>query len=95
MVEIKLDTEKIRSCGNMLIELSNELNEAINCFFNRICDMPTITGEWISDSAVEYSRIAKLDKVQYITLKNELMNEGKFLVSQAEIIEQEIASLKR
>ncbi len=95
MTKIEWDTNKMRSCGEELVNLGNELNEAINCLFDRICGMPISTGEWIGKSAMEYSRLAKLDKTQYTTLKDELLNTGQFLISQANLIEGEITSLKR
>ena len=93
-MKIDLDTNRIRECGQDIIRLTNELNELIHGLFDRICNMPEVAQEWVGVSANEYARIAKIDKIQYLTLKDELCQEGKFLVEQADVIEQELQQLR-
>ena len=95
MAEITVNTADMRERGKMISDLTNELRVRIDSFFDRLEKVPTVTKEWTGPAALRYSELAKNDKNEYVTFKDELMSEGMFLVSQADAIEQEINSLRR
>lgn len=94
MTQINIDTTKIRECGTEIIELSKEMNEIITTMFNRISNMNSITGEWIGASATSFIEEAKIDKIQYLNIKSNIYNYGKFLLDYADTMEQKINEVK-
>lgn len=93
MTQINIDTTKIRECGTEIIELSKEMNEIITIMFNRISNITT-TGEWIGVSAASFIEEAKIDKIQYLNIKNNIYSYGKFLLDYADTMEQKINEVK-
>lgn len=88
MASLDIDTRKIREAGMSIMNLSNELGANINDLFDRLVKIPTVSFEWVGNSALEFSRIANAEKIDYINLKNNLYNYGKFLVDTAEDMER-------
>lgn len=87
MANLYVDTIKLKESGNEIIKLSNEFNSNVNDLFDRLVKIPTVSLEWVGESALEFSRIANVEKIDYINLKNNLYNYGKFLIDTAEEIE--------
>ena len=87
MTEFQMDTIKLKECGKDIINLTQELNEALTTLFTRIDNMPTVTGEWVGDSANEFVRILNIEKKDYIALKNNLADYGKLLLNTSEKLE--------
>ena len=94
MAEIKIDTVKMRECGNDIMDLSMEIGEEFEAIFNRIIDMPNKTFEWTGSAADAFAMRTKFEKVQYMELKNCLYNYGKYLVDQANYMESNIMKIK-
>ena len=90
MANLNIDTAKLRESGNEMIKLSNELNANVNDLFDRLVKIPTVSFEWVGESALEFSRIANAEKIDYINLRKCLYNYGKFLVDTAEDMERAI-----
>lgn len=90
MANMNVDTIKIREAGAELISLSNELNSNINDLFERLVKIPTSSFEWVGASALEFSRIANVEKIDYINLRKCLYNYGKFLLDVSEEMERAI-----
>ena len=88
MANLDIDTRKIREAGISMINLANELGSNINDLFERLEKIPTVSCEWVGESAMEFSRIANAEKIDYVNLKNNLYNYGKFLVNTAEDMER-------
>lgn len=80
---IDLDTSKLRECGKDIVKLSEDLNEMINLFYDRIINIPIKTGEWYGNSADEFAEKAKLDKQEAIEFKKCLCNYGTILIDNA------------
>lgn len=94
MAEIQVDTKKLNECGNEIMKLANELNEELDMLFKRIENIPTVTHEWVGDSANKFAALSKIDKVQYYTLKDALYNHGKYLVESANLLDSTIQAVK-
>lgn len=87
---IDIDTEKIKECGNDIVKLSNDLNQIIENLYERIINMPTKTGEWQGNSAIDFSRRANIEKNQAISLKNCLYDFGLTLIENADKYNNEV-----
>ena len=90
MASLNVDTKKIREAGITIMALSNELGANITDLFDRLVKIPTVSFEWVGSSALEFSRLANAEKIDYINLKNNLYNYGKYLVDTAEDMERAI-----
>lgn len=95
MSEIHVDTAKIKECGQDIVDLSTTLAEIINTMFNRINNINKVTGEWVGSSATDFVNKANLDKNQYITMKNQIYQHGKYLIDYANEMENKITEVKR
>jgi hypothetical protein len=78
-MEVYIDTDKVNNAGKDIMMLSNDLNSAIDEMFNRLTLMSSKTHEWVGDSTLKYEKACKVDKEEYVELKNEVYNLGKFL----------------
>lgn len=84
MAKVDVDTKKLRECGNDIIKLSVEIGETIDGLFNRIANMPVTTKEWFGPAATEFARRANIEKQDYVSVKSNISNFGKFLVAIAD-----------
>lgn len=80
---IEIDTIKIKKCGTDLIKLSQDLSSLCNSMYDRINNMPNITGEWMGKSAEKFVKEANNDKINVIEFKNKLYCFGNELVKYA------------
>lgn len=80
MAKIDFDTLKIKEIGNDIIELSGELNNALESLYSRMENMPTKTKEWIGKSANDYVKILKKEKERYMDFKDTICDYGEYLV---------------
>lgn len=94
MAEIEVNTTKLRECGNDIMSIANSLENDINDLFDRINNMPVNTYEWTGEAAMAFAKRAKLEKQQYIELKNCLYKYGKYLVECSTNLENDIRSMK-
>ena len=94
MQEIKIDTQKIRECGKDIMNLSTELNEIITSLFDHINTLTNTTGEWKGNSANRFIADTNIDKIQYLNIKNAIYQNGKYLTSYADLMENVINEVK-
>lgn len=94
MADIQVDTKRLNECGNEIMKLANEFNEELDMLFKRIENIPTVTHEWVGDSANKFVALSKIDKVQYYILKDALYSEGKYLVESANLLNSTIETVK-
>ena len=92
---IDIDTKKIEKCGLDLIKLSQDLFSVCNSMYDRINNMPTMTGEWVGQAALEFSKKANIDKVQVVDLKNKLYSFGNELIKYAGDYESVVKKIKQ
>lgn len=95
MAEIKVDTVKMRDCGNDIIQISLELGEEFELLFEKLQNIPIKTYEWTGAGAMAFASRAGQEKIQYMNFKNDLYKRGKFLVDYANYLESNINSLRR
>lgn len=95
MAEIKVDTVKMRECGNNIMQISLEIGEEFDQLFERLQNIPTKTFEWTGASAQAFASRAIQEKPQYMNLKNDLYKRGKFLVDYSNYLESNIESLRK
>lgn len=84
---INADTTRLRSNGEEILKLANELGNILDTMFNRIEQMPTTTLEWTGNAAKTFALHARKDKQQYYKLKNDLSKIGSVLCETANNIE--------
>lgn len=92
---IDIDAKKIEKCGLDLIKLSQDLFSVCNSMYDRINNMPTITCEWVGQSALEFSKKANIDKVQVIDFKNKISSFGNELIKYANNYEKIVKKIKQ
>lgn len=88
---LNIDTKKIKSCGEDMLKLSQNLESLINGLYRRIHNMPIKTQEWVGAAAELYVRQA--DSIEYrdaVTFKDTLKKFGEKLIESAEKYEIEI-----
>lgn len=93
-MNFKIDSVKLRECGNDIIVETNGINEALEKIFSRIANMSSNTGEWVGIGADTFARLASIDKAQYINFKEDLYKMGQLLVDTASILERDIKDLE-
>ncbi len=95
MIETYIDTAKMRSCGNDILNQVEELKKTINEMFFRISNVPQNTKEWVGDSAVDFAKYANRDKAQYLAYADSLYQYGKYLIACADDYDRTIATMRR
>lgn len=95
MAEIYVDTEKMRNCGNTILELVEEFKKTLDATFTRIENVPTNTKEWIGDSSKLFAELANKDKIQYYGYATSLYKYGKYLIDCANYFDRTIESVRR
>ncbi len=86
---MNIDTDKIKKCGNDIINLSNDLSDIIETLYSRISNMPVTTGEWVGESAKNFAVKSNKEKVDAVELKNKIFSFGNTLIECAEKYEIE------
>ena len=95
MSEIHIDTTKIKECGTDVVSLSSELYEIIDTMFRRINNVNKVTGEWVGSSADIFINKANVDKLQYLTMQNQIYQYGKWLIDYANKMEDVVKEVQR
>ena len=95
MAELKVDTIKLKECGKDIMVLATELNEVLFSLYDRISKMPTTTGEWTGDAAIEFVNKLNIEKKYYLALKNNIYKYGKILYDSANSFEQANTELNK
>lgn len=95
MENINIDTQKIRECGQDMMNLSVELNEIITAMFDHINTLNNKTGEWKGNSATRFIEYAGVDKIQYLKMKEAIYQSGKYLTTYADSMERVINEVRR
>ena len=95
MVEINVDTNKIQEASKDIIAITEEMNELITFIFETIQKISNANGgAWIGDSANQFVYEAMIDKANYITLKNDIYEFGKYLGDYAHTMDKEITEVE-
>ncbi len=84
MIDLNINTNKLRECGQDIIQLEKEYVQLINELFNRIEQVPTVTEEWLGVSSLRYSKQVGTEKEPYLLYGQELKRIGDFLVQLAD-----------
>ncbi len=87
VINFNTDTVKLREAGTNIVDLSFELLELINNFYERINNIPTKTREWVGKEALNYSRLCISEKEEYLKYINSLKLIGENLISLANQLE--------
>lgn len=88
---LNIDTEQLKKSGQDIVKLSKDLNEIVENLYSRIYNMPTLTGEWVGDSAEYFSNHAnEVEKKDAIAIADSLYKFGECLIDSAERYELEI-----
>ena len=95
MLEVYADTEKMRSCGNDILQLVEEFKMTVNTMFTRIENIPVHTKEWVGESAQEFATKAMNDKIQYLNFANDLYKYGKYLLDCADYFDKTAQKVRK
>ena len=94
-MNLNIDTQKMRECGNDLLILTIELNTLFTELFERLEKISDVSGEWVGLSANQFISQVKVDKVQYFNLNNSIAKEAKLLIKASDELDTYISKLKR
>lgn len=94
-MNLNIDTQKMRECGNDLLMLTIELNTLFTELFERLEKISDVSGEWVGLSANQFISQVKIDKVQYFNLNNSIAKEAKLLIKASDELDTYISKLKR
>lgn len=94
-MNLNIDTQKMRECGNDLLMLTIELNTLFTELFERLEKISDVSGEWVGLSANQFISQVKIDKVQYFNLNNSIVKEAKLLIKASDELDTYISKLKR
>lgn len=95
MNEISIDTNKVRSCGEDIIKLVEELKMNYNGLFLRLEKMPNQTREWVGSSAEAYVASVIKEKAEYMKFANDLYKYGNYLINAANEYDRLINGIRR
>lgn len=84
---IEIDTDILKENGKNLENLAVDYFTINNKVFSRITNVPTVTGEWVGESAKRFASSAAVDKSQYVKFYGITHQYGTYLKNAAEIIE--------
>ena len=82
------NTIKMKDIANDIVILSNEYNNKITNFFNKITTFPYDTETWGGGKAELYASLVSEDKQQYIDFAEDIKNFGIKIFNAAESIEK-------
>ena len=71
-----VNTTEVENISKDLISLANEFASEINSLFNRLSEVPIVTGEWVGNQAQFYFNKISTDKNQYIDFANKIKEIG-------------------
>lgn len=94
MAELTLTTKKMKDCGIDFMNLSIELNEALNSLFMELENLEK-NNVWVGNAAQSFIENIKTTKVDYYDLKQSLYNFGEFLEKSSERYETLLEEEKR
>ena len=74
-----VDTDELSSLVTDINALVQEYNREINRLFTKFSNVPTVTKEWVGDSAEYYFSNIMLDKSDFLNFGNQLYEYTKYL----------------
>lgn len=87
MANFDVDTKKMHNAGEDSLKLIQEYNELIDSFFTRINQIPSVTKEWVGQSANSFVKLATQEKKFYISYGKELTSCANVLIKKANELE--------
>lgn len=94
MARLRVDTVKMRECGNNIIEAADTYNTNVRSLFDRMAKVPNETKEWEGIAAINYANAVAKEKVDYVNFGNGLVALGNTLVQYADDLEKIIKNNK-
>ena len=74
-----VDTDQLSTLVNDINDLIQEYNMEINRLFTKFSNVPTVTKEWVGNSAETYFSAVMLEKSDFIAFGNRLYEFTKYL----------------
>lgn len=87
MIYVKHDTNKIKECGQEIIDLANQYETLINSIFERLNN---IDEAWRGDDANKFISEISSEENQYIKFGNSLKQYGKALTEVSESVKKTV-----
>jgi len=94
VININTDTKKIEEAGMNIVDLSFELLDIINGFYERISNVPIKTREWVGKEAISYTKLCVSEKEEYVKLINSLKIIGESLINFSNNLENRVSSME-
>lgn len=94
MTTLRVDTVKMRECGNDIIEAADTYNTNVRNLFTRVGEVPSRTSDWEGISAINYANVVVKEKMDYVNFGNGLVALGNTLVQYADELEKAIKNNK-
>ncbi len=95
MEEVRVDTERIRKCGEDILKLVEELKLTYNDMFEKIEGIPDKSKIWAGETAQQYVAHAKNYKPMYMNFLKDLYKYGQYLVKCASEYDRLIGKVRR
>lgn len=89
-INLNIDTKKINEAGTNIVDLSFDLLDIINNFYERINNIPTKTGEWVGKESVYFASLCMVEKEEYVKFISSLKAFGENLISFATNIDNQV-----
>jgi len=94
MTKIKVDTVKLKECGENLLTMNGTFHRDINSLYNRIYNVPITTKEWVGEAANNYANLLMNEKPQYNNYSKVLNMMGNVLINYSNDIEEAVRQTK-
>lgn len=82
-----IDTEQLIQLAREIDEISSNYSTELNKIYTRLCDVPTISKEWVGQKAEYYFKDAQEEKAQcdrFIQALSNITNEMRLIASESE-----------
>lgn len=74
-----VDTTEVKDIANEIIKLCNDLDSEFNKFFNKMNSVPTVSREWVGQTATYYFNTYEKDCLEYKKFVNSIRMLAKSL----------------
>lgn len=94
MTKIKVDTAKLKDCGESILTACSGFNADINNLYSKLYNVPRTTKEWVGIAANNYASIVLKEKTQYVNYGKALKDMGNILIDYANDVEEAVKKTK-
>lgn len=94
-MELLYDTAKMEQCGKDMLRLIESLENKYDSLFDRLHNIPKVTGEWIGPAAENFATKVLLEKKEYDNYIIDLKYYANFLIDYAYELESKKGKMRK